>query len=199
MQTGKSKSKQKTREPYGKVTEVGQVPVALQELRERTDSALENIKYVELTKAQESLVIVRKLADSIIAVTCANPGCLSQMAEESKPSETPFTDHLHSVLKPNIDIALASFICAGCQTVIKIDESIPARRAFVWTEQKTGKKNSYCIDCDDKLIQGIDLPNEKMEVQFGSIAEKGSLTPEEAFNIGVQMGKEMKAKQEVQS
>lgn len=34
---------------------------------------------------------------------------------------------------------------------------------------------------------------------LGSIAEKGIPTFEEAFNIGVQMGREMKASQEVQS
>ena len=60
-------NKNKTREPYGKITEVGQVPIALQEMR-------------ELIKAIDHPALLR-LIDSTITVTCANPGCLSQMAE----------------------------------------------------------------------------------------------------------------------
>lgn len=69
MQTGKSKSSQKTRQPYGKVTEVGQVPIALQEMRE----LIRPIDHPALYG----------LIDSIITVTCANPGCISEIAAQS--------------------------------------------------------------------------------------------------------------------
>lgn len=82
MQVGKSKSSQKTREPYGKVTEVGQVPIALKEISELTHHARQ-LKAPEI--AMDALFLglgrIQFLIDSVIAVTCANPGCLSQMAE----------------------------------------------------------------------------------------------------------------------
>jgi hypothetical protein len=72
MQTGKSKSSQKTRQPYGKVTEVGQVPIALQEIK-------------ELARGNRSTTcqVIEELVSSIIAVTCANPGCISEIAAQS--------------------------------------------------------------------------------------------------------------------
>lgn len=74
------KQQQKTREPYGKVTEVGQVPIALMEISELAGKAkLSDWEQVEFQLAQ-----IKQMADSIIAVTCANPGCLSQMAEDSQ-------------------------------------------------------------------------------------------------------------------
>lgn len=77
MNGGKNKLRPKTREPYGKVTDVGQVPIALQEMREL-------LKRSDINSAE-----VLTILDSIIAVTSANPGCLSEMAElkslESKP------------------------------------------------------------------------------------------------------------------
>lgn len=76
-----NKPKQKTREPYGKVTEVGQVPVALQEISEL---AADGFKFVDRERAVEQLQKIDLIARSIIAVTCANPGCLSQMAEQSQ-------------------------------------------------------------------------------------------------------------------
>ena len=84
MQTGKSKSSQKTRQPYGKVTEVGQVPVALQEIKELTGGAgtwasTEN----QVSDYIRRLDLIRDMTNSIIAVTCANPGCLSEMAAQS--------------------------------------------------------------------------------------------------------------------
>ena len=74
------KAKTKTREPYGKVTEVGQVPVALQEIRELSliGASLPNS---EVAAKTTNLHCIKLIADSIIAVTCSNPGCLSQMAE----------------------------------------------------------------------------------------------------------------------
>jgi len=81
MQAGKSKSSQKTREPYGKVTEVGQVPVALQELKELAKRAADFLSDADVKGCDKSIGQIYYLTDSIIAVTCANPGCLSQMAE----------------------------------------------------------------------------------------------------------------------
>lgn len=81
MQVGKSKLSQKTREPYGKVTEVGQVPVAFQEVKELVKSGLTLIQNGDYGMAVEANRTASIVLDSIIAVTCANPGCLSQMAE----------------------------------------------------------------------------------------------------------------------
>jgi len=76
----------------------------------------------------------------------ANPGCLSQMAEQKQPD---------------------SFKCHGCDAVIEIDDSIPARRVFEWANGTTGEKHPYCFKCDDILIQDGELPNakKKREVQ----------------------------------
>ena len=81
MQPGKSKSSQKAREPYGKVTEVGQVPVALQEIKEMAFDG-QRMPKESIENMWKQFELIGKLADSIITVTCANPGCLSQMAEE---------------------------------------------------------------------------------------------------------------------
>lgn len=79
MNSGKKQQLQKTREPYGRVTEVGQVPVALQEIHElATRPGGRGEIFLD---QRERLEAIGKIADSIIAVTCANPGCLSQMAE----------------------------------------------------------------------------------------------------------------------
>jgi len=77
MQAGKNKSSQKTREPYGKVTEVGQVPIALQEIRELARFG----QRMPEDQVRKRFGEIESIAESIIAVTCANPGCLSQMAE----------------------------------------------------------------------------------------------------------------------
>lgn len=75
---GKNNSKQKTREPYGKVTEVGQVPVALQEIKELCERPN---KPGEITP-EWRLANISVIVGSIISVTCANPGCISEMAEQ---------------------------------------------------------------------------------------------------------------------
>lgn len=80
MSYGKKQSSQKTREPYGKVSEVGQVPIALQEISELAGKA----KLSDWEQVEYQLGQIKQMADSIIAVTCANPGCLSQMAEDGK-------------------------------------------------------------------------------------------------------------------
>lgn len=74
MNSGKSKSKLKVREPYGKVTEVGQIPVALQEIRE----------LIGRPDGQWNVAEVKTILDSIISVTSANLGCLSDLAESPK-------------------------------------------------------------------------------------------------------------------
>lgn len=84
MNSGKSKSSRKTREPYGKVTEVGQVPIALQEIREL---AIDAQKIPDPESVRRRLEKIHQITDSIIAVTCANPGCLSQMAEQMEASD----------------------------------------------------------------------------------------------------------------
>ena len=80
MANGKSNSRQKTREPYGKVTEVGQVPIALQEIHElaRSSKLTDSFDVIH-----DNLARIETMADSIIAVTCANPGCISEMAANS--------------------------------------------------------------------------------------------------------------------
>lgn len=66
------------------MTEVGQVPIALQEISELAGRLLQ----VDTQFEQGGrLVMIKQLADSIIAVTCANPGCLSQMAEQMEVSD----------------------------------------------------------------------------------------------------------------
>lgn len=82
MQTGKSKLSQKTRQPYGKVTEVGQVPIALQEIKEL--SASPPRKDGPFLDQRQRLETIDSIIDSIISVTCANPGCISEMAEQSR-------------------------------------------------------------------------------------------------------------------
>lgn len=79
MSYGKKQSSQKTREPYGKVSEVGQVPIALQEIKE-----LAEMRTAPNVTSDYQLRTIGILVNSIIAVTCANPGCLSQMAERSQ-------------------------------------------------------------------------------------------------------------------
>lgn len=147
MNFGKKQSKQKTREPYGKVSEVGQVPIALQEIKELADP----LKMEKGSMAGSvRLRTIRDLADSIITVTCANPGCLSEMAENAtlKPIEQAFT-------------------CHGCSKEITINQDDPRHRVFEWADGKTSEKHPYCYDCDDILIQDEILPNakKKMEVQ----------------------------------
>lgn len=78
MNSGKSKLSRKTREPYGKVTEVGQVPIALLEISEIASGINPSDGPISLQIKAKS---VKNLADSILAITCANPGCLSQMAD----------------------------------------------------------------------------------------------------------------------
>ena len=82
MNSGRKQSLQKTREPYGKVTEVGQVPIALQEISELARKA----KLSDWEQVEYQLNQIKQMADSIIAVTCANPGCLSQMAASGEVS-----------------------------------------------------------------------------------------------------------------
>lgn len=82
MNSGKNKSLSKTRQPYGKVSEVGQVPVALMEVRELSEIGLKTKNVAEQSDCFKRILT---MADSIIAVTCASPGCLSQMAEQSHP------------------------------------------------------------------------------------------------------------------
>lgn len=147
MQTGKSKSKQKTRQPYAKVTEVGQVPIALQEISEIASGIKPDDGPISL---QSKAKAIKNMADSIITVTCANPGCLSQMAEDLIliPIEQAFTCHV-------------------CDTEIIINQDDPKRRMFEWTDGTTGEKHPCCFDCDDILIQDGELPNakKKQEVQ----------------------------------
>lgn len=152
MNSGKKQQSQKTREPYGKVTEVGQVPVALQEIKEINFQMCQEISRDGVVKSTTTPFVVSRLIDSIITVTCANPGCLSQMAEGLQ---------IRGIgLRP-------SFTCHGCNAEIVIDKDNPKCRMFEWTDVKTCQKNPYCYDCDDILIQDGDLPNakKKMEVQ----------------------------------
>lgn len=79
MSSGKSKSSRKTREPYERVTEVGQVPIAFQEIREL--AAREWQRSLERGGGTVACQIIADLMDSVIAVTSQNPGCLSEMAE----------------------------------------------------------------------------------------------------------------------
>lgn len=81
MNSGKKQQLQKTREPYGKVTEVGQVPIALQEVSELASFSP---RITRPLSPEARLVMIKTITDSIIVVTCANPGCLSQMAEVSR-------------------------------------------------------------------------------------------------------------------
>jgi len=91
MSYGKKQSSQKTREPYGKVTEVGQVPVALQEISEIASGIKPDDGPISL---QSKARAIKNMADSIIAVTCANPGCLSQMAEDQKPGYAQIVERI---------------------------------------------------------------------------------------------------------
>jgi len=61
------------------VTEVGQVPVAIGEIVYLSGSVRRDEP--ETYDLQSQLAAVHRLAVSIQVVTCANPGCLSQMAE----------------------------------------------------------------------------------------------------------------------
>lgn len=81
MSSGKNKSLQKTREPYGKVTEVGQVPIALQEIKELALMAGGAGGKMPFLDQRQRLEAIGKIADSVIAVTCATPGCLSEMLD----------------------------------------------------------------------------------------------------------------------
>lgn len=80
-----NKPKEKTREPYGKVTEVGQVPIALQEMAEVIKHGMYEASHGENENSKRRFEILQRINDSIITVTCANPGCLSQMADDQKP------------------------------------------------------------------------------------------------------------------
>lgn len=79
MSYGKKQQSQKTREPYGKVTSIGQVPIALQEIKE-----LAEMRTAPNVTSDYQLRTIGILVNSIITVTCATPGCLSQMAEQSQ-------------------------------------------------------------------------------------------------------------------
>lgn len=149
------KQQQKTREPYGKVTEVGQVPIALQEISELAG------KLLQAGMLSARLDMIKELADSIIAVTCANPGCLSQMAEGLPHRE------LQMVASGSLIPIEQAFTCHGCNAEITINRDDPNRRMFDWTDAKTGRKNPYCFNCDWILIQDGELPNakKKKEVQ----------------------------------
>lgn len=81
MANGKNNSRQKTREPYGKVTEVGQVPIALQEIKGLSSSP--GGKGEIFLDQRERLEAIDSIVTSIITVTCANPGCISEMAANS--------------------------------------------------------------------------------------------------------------------
>lgn len=160
MQTGKSKSKQKTREPYGRVTEVGQVPIALQEIKEINFQVCQEISRNGAVKSTTTPFVISRLIDSIIAVTCANPGCLSQMAEGLPHRELEMITSGN--LKPNFDLPACpegSFTCHGCDAVIEEDDSIPAKRVFDWVDVRTNRNNSYCFDCDWILLQDGAVPN----------------------------------------
>lgn len=78
MDYGNDQSSQKTREPYGKVTEVGQVPIALQEIEELAQIGL---KTKNVAEQSDCFKRIQNMAQSALSVTCANPGCLSQMVE----------------------------------------------------------------------------------------------------------------------
>ena len=93
MSYGKKQFSQKTREPYGKVTEVGQVPVALQEISELVRDA-RSYMVTNRTEADRLLSQLATLTDSLIPVTCANPGCLSQMAEDQKPGYAQIVERI---------------------------------------------------------------------------------------------------------
>lgn len=55
-----------------------------------------------------------------------------------------------------------SFTCAGCQDRIKLDPSKPSGKRYRWRNaSNTRRWNDYCSECDDKLIQGVDLPKPK--------------------------------------
>lgn len=53
-----------------------------------------------------------------------------------------------------------AFTCGGCGER-KTPDGAPRNAAFVWTHVKTKKRTPYCYECDDKLIQGVELPKEK--------------------------------------
>lgn len=156
MSYGKKQSSQKTREPYGKVTEVGQVPIALQEIKE-----LAEMRTSPNVTSDYQLRTIGILVNSIITVTCANPGCLSQMAEGLPHRQ------LEMVASGKLKPIEQAFTCHGCNAEIVINQDDPKCRMFEWTEGKTGKKIPYCYNCDDILVQDGELPNakKKMEVQ----------------------------------
>lgn len=52
------------------------------------------------------------------------------------------------------------FVCAGCAMTKLVNLADPKTRAFVWGDK--GKQKPYCFDCDDCLIQGVELPNEQL-------------------------------------
>jgi hypothetical protein len=52
------------------------------------------------------------------------------------------------------------FTCRGCGAK-KIPDGDPKNAAFIWTDVKTKTKRPYCFECDDKLIQDVQLPLEK--------------------------------------
>ena len=156
MSYGKKQSSQKTREPYGKVTEVGQVPIALQEIKE-----LAKMRTSPNVTSDYQLRTIGILVNSIITVTCATPGCLSQMAEGLPHRQ------LEMVASGKLKPIEQAFTCHGCNAEIVINQDDPKCRMFEWTEGKTGKKIPYCYNCDDILVQDGELPNakKKMEVQ----------------------------------
>lgn len=162
MNSGKKQSSQKTRQPYERVTEVGQVPIALQEIKEMASGAGTWASHQnEISDYVRRMGVIRSLADSIITVTCANPGCLSQMAEGLPHRQ------LEMVASGKLKPIEQAFTCHGCNAEIVINQDDPKCRMFEWAEGKTGKKIPYCYNCDDILIQDGELPNakKKREVQ----------------------------------
>lgn len=159
MSYGKKQPSQKTREPYGKVTEVGQVPVALQEISELAGKGL---KIDQRFEPDARFEMIKEITDSIITVTCATPGCLSQMAEGLPHRQ------LEMVASGKLKPIKQAFTCHGCNAEIIINQDDPKCRIFEWIEGKSGKKNPYCYNCDDILIQDRELPNAKKKMEVRS-------------------------------
>lgn len=49
------------------------------------------------------------------------------------------------------------FTCPGCGAE-KTPDGTPQNAPFVWYDVKTHARRQYCYDCDEKLLQDVELP-----------------------------------------
>jgi hypothetical protein len=116
---------------------LAQIPVALEEIRQISWRARAIPKAIaeNWPAIDKEFAMIQAITESIIETISGERGSLAEGLSRPK-------------------VMMNEFLCHGCGVLVLVSEADPKKRRFIWKEEKTGKENSYCFDCDGKLISG---------------------------------------------